>query len=99
VTSHRLRRLALSILALVALSVAAAGCSASIGSKKTLKTDQAETQIAESLNVEATVSCPEDVEVEEGGTFDCDVETADGETGVAHVTQKDDEGNIRWTVE
>ena len=53
----------------------------------------------EQLGGDVTVSCPEDVKVEKGATFDCEAtESGSGETAVVTVEQKDDEGNIRWKV-
>lgn len=42
-----------------------------------------------------TVTCPEDVEAEQGGTFRCTVRAVDGSQGRAVVTQQDDEGRVR----
>ncbi len=87
---------------LAVLALLAAGCSAEVSTSKTVNTGEAEKQIAKSLKdqqgITATVTCPDDVKAKKGATFDCKVKADSGETGTAHVTQKDDEGNIRWTV-
>lgn len=51
--------------------------------------------LAEEVGMAVTsADCPEDVEAEEGGKFDCDVEFEDGTSAVVTMVQKDDEGNI-----
>ncbi len=46
---------------------------------------------------EVKVTCPDEVEAKAGGTFECDVD-ADGNTATFLITQKDDNGNVRWEV-
>jgi hypothetical protein len=76
-------------------AVALAGCSPS-----TLDTAETERAIRASVterfdaSVEA-VTCPDDVEAEEGGTFRCTVRAADGSSGRAVVLQQDDENVVR----
>jgi hypothetical protein len=45
------------------------------------------------LSVNA-VTCPSDVKVEVGATFDCTATGQDGTSWVIHVTQRDDQGNV-----
>ncbi|MGF1604637.1 MAG: DUF4333 domain-containing protein [Thermosynechococcaceae cyanobacterium] len=42
------------------------------------------------------VTCPEDIKIEAENAFDCDIEAEDGQKLKAKVTQKDDEGNVKW---
>jgi hypothetical protein len=46
----------------------------------------------------ATVECPDDVDVETGGTFECTGTAESGETFTISVVQTDDQGNVRWEV-
>ena len=76
-------------------AVALAGCG-----EKVLNTDNAENEIVKGLEQQTNVknpkvSCPDDVEVKKGDTFQCKA-TAQGDTATIAVEQLDDEGNIRW---
>ncbi|WP_353866716.1 DUF4333 domain-containing protein [Svornostia abyssi] len=66
----------------------------------TLDTDKAETEITKELDKQvgtgAKVSCPDDVEVKKGDTFNCTATDPEGNKATIVVTQKDDEGNITW---
>jgi hypothetical protein len=53
-----------------------------------------ETLVAEAGLTVADVSCPDDVEAVEGGTFDCEVTTDDEVTFEMVVTMTDDEGTV-----
>lgn len=69
---------------------------------KKLNTQRAETEIEEGLrqqlDVQAVnVSCPEEVPIQAGLTFQCQVRSGQ-ETGRVDVTQQDDQGNIRWNL-
>lgn len=41
-----------------------------------------------------SVSCPDDVQPEAGGTFDCEAVDEEGITFTIRVTQSDDQGNV-----
>lgn len=65
---------------------------------RTLDTQGLEDQIADLLAERGgptvtEISCPEDVTVEEGGTFECTA-TGEGATWTIEVTQTDDEGHV-----
>jgi uncharacterized lipoprotein len=77
--------------AVAALSIVAlAGCG-----EKTLKTSQIEDQLKSQAGAAVkTVSCPDDVKAEKGGTFNCEVTLASGQKGQVKVTQTDDNGNV-----
>ncbi len=97
------RRRSAVVLALAAAAVGVAGCEASVSTGKTLNTGEAESQIAAGLSKQlggdVTVSCPDDVKVEKGATFDCEATAPDGgEQASVTVEQKDDQGNIRWSL-
>jgi hypothetical protein len=82
--------------AIVAAAAALGGCGTT-----TIDTDKAETEIQkgikEQTQVEATVSCPDDIEAKAKDTFECTATPKDGgEKATVTVTQKDDEGNITW---
>lgn len=84
------------ITAALAVTVLGAGCT------PTLDTEGLEEQILSLLeerggSAVTSVDCPEDVEAEAGGSFEC---TATGEDGewVVSVTQVDDEGNVEIEV-
>lgn len=84
--------------------VAAAACLALAGcGEETLDTGQIEDEIAPSIEEQTgtrdvSVECPDDIEAEEGGEFDCDVTARGGVEAAVTVTQEDDEGNVRWEV-
>ena len=44
------------------------------------------------------MTCPDDVKVEAGTSFTCEASDASGATMVLTVTQKNDQGNVRWSV-
>ena len=70
---------------------------------KTLKIDQLEPQLESQLDAQltttgVTVSCSSDVKAQTGATFDCTATLPNGDTITIRVTQKDDNGNVSWTV-
>lgn len=83
--------------ALIAIGLLAAACS------RTLDMDQVEIDLKAQAEKEfgtsgLTVTCPDDVKVEAGATFTCEASDPSGATMVLTVTQKDDQGNVRWSV-
>ena len=89
-------RLPAGLVLAVALAVAAglAGC----GTQK-LDVADAETTIGKRLTREAkakvTVTCPDDVKIKKGDTFNCTAKTTK-DTATVKVTQLDGEGRVRW---
>jgi len=82
---------------LAAVIVLAAACS------RPLDVDQLESELKDQVEEEfgttgLTVTCPDDVKAEAGSTFTCEASDASGATMVLTVTQKDDQGNVRWNV-
>lgn len=79
--------------------LAFAGCSFSTGGD-TLDTNKLESEVVKGikaqLNIDVTVSCPDDVKIEQGDVFECQAESADGNTAPVVVTQKDGDGNVDW---
>jgi len=76
------------------------GCSVSVGGDD-LDTGELEESIADGLmdeGVDAEVSCPDDIEAEEGGEFTCTATAPDGTTATVAVTQTNDDGDVRWRV-
>lgn len=77
------------------------GCSASINSD--LDTDKLQTIIASemksqlNLSEEPTVTCPDEVAIEQGNVFSCTA-ALNGESVQVQVTQDDDQGNVSWEV-
>ncbi|WP_299487893.1 DUF4333 domain-containing protein [Acaryochloris sp. IP29b_bin.137] len=72
-----------------------AACSTTLNTKKL--EDVLKKGLEDQNNTEiASVSCPEKIEIEEGDTFECDVEASDGSKASLTVTQQDDEGNVTW---
>jgi hypothetical protein len=81
-----------------AMSMLAIGCG-----EETLDQDDLQTTISDGLEKQVgtapeSVSCPDDVKVEQGGTFECTGTAPNGEEFTIDVTQKDDEGNIEFEV-
>ena len=86
------------LLAAPVAALALTGCGES-----TLDVDEIESQLAPKIEKETgtadvTVTCPDDVEAEEGGEFECALAAAGGIEAKVKVTQKDDEGNVTWRV-
>jgi hypothetical protein len=63
------------------------------GLERELKT-QIESQTGGTIR---SVECPADVELEEGGTFECTAEESNADHTIV-VTQVDDQGNLEWEV-
>jgi hypothetical protein len=83
----------------VAVLVVAAGCTRT----KTLDANQLDqmlaTKMQEQLGVQGvTVSCPDDVDVAAGGTFNCTATNPNGSTITIQVAQTDDQGNVTFKV-
>lgn len=57
-------------------------------------------EIAAQAGGEWTVTCPDDIPIEQGLTANCEATSADGQSVMVNVTQTDDQGNVTWeTVE
>ncbi len=86
-------------LAAALLGLALGGCSVSVGGD-TLDSagleEEIRKEIAKEVDGEIQVSCPEDVKMKEGHTFQCTATADDGSTRQVQVTQKDGEGNVRF---
>lgn len=80
------------------LALAVAGCGTT-----TLDTGEVEdevTELAEDRDLQVDdVTCPDDIEAEEGDEFDCDVELEGGEEIEAQVTQRNDDGDVRIRID
>jgi hypothetical protein len=92
-----MRRL-LAVVAIVPIALAAAGCS------KKIDTDKAERSIKAGLESKtggrvaiASVTCPDDVDVEKGKRFDCTVKGMNGRTATVTVVQTDDKGSVTYS--
>jgi hypothetical protein len=85
------------LVTVVALAAAAASCTKPLdttGLQSTLK-QQLEAELGTTgLNV----SCPTDVKVQAGGTFQCSVTKSGTATLTIDVTQSDDRGHVTWSV-
>ncbi len=79
----------------VSLASLLAACSPTLNTGKLEDEIQKGIEEQTDINV-SSISCPTNVELEEGDTFDCDVEASDDTTFTVTVTQKDDEGNVIW---
>ena len=85
------------VAALIALGLLAAACS------RTLDMTQVESDLKAQAEEEfgtsgLTVTCPNDVKVEAGTSFTCEASDASGATMVHTVFQKNDHGDVRWSV-
>ena len=83
---------------LVTALLLVAGCGDS-----TIDADKLEGEIAPGVEEQTgtrdvEVSCPDDIEAEEGGEFECDLTAEGGIEAKVAVTQEDDDGNVRWRV-
>lgn len=79
----------------VSLASLLAACSSTLNTGKLEDEIQKGIEGQTDINV-SSISCPKDVELEEGDIFDCDVEASDDTQFTVTVTQKDDEGNVTW---
>lgn len=75
-----------------------AGCG-----ETTLNAEELESEIAPEVEQQTgtrnvSVSCPDDIEAQEGGEFECDLSAPGGITAKVAVTQEDDDGNVSWRV-
>lgn len=89
-------RMLLGLLAVGALLLA--GC----GTKR-LNTDKLEGKIKQGIEQQAgvkvkTVNCPSNVKVKKGDVFTCTAETSTGQKARVTVTQRDDKGNVNYSV-
>jgi hypothetical protein len=80
------------------LALGFAGC----GEKK-LNTSKLEDKIKQGIEQQAgvkvkSVSCPGDVKIKKGATFNCRATTTSGQTAPVQVSQKDDKGNVTYQV-
>jgi hypothetical protein len=85
-----------SLAGLALLAAAAGGC----GTDK-IDTDRAERAIRAGITRQtglkiASVSCPAEVEVRQGDTFNCVARATNGQRARVEVTQRDDEGGVTW---
>ena len=86
----------LAVVGALAASLVLAACGT-----ETLDNADLESQLTEQLSADAgvdpaqvSVSCPEDVEIEQGGEFECTLTAPDGDEVRVEVTMTDDEGNV-----
>jgi hypothetical protein len=86
----------LAVVGALAASIAFAACGT-----ETLDNADLESQLTEQLSADAgvdpaqvSVSCPEDVEIEQGGEFECTLTAPNGDEVRVEVTMTDDEGNV-----
>lgn len=68
---------------------------------ETIDSDELETQLTDQLSTDAgvdpadvSVSCPDDIEIEEGREFECTLIAPDGDEVRVDVTLTDDEGRF-----
>ena len=91
------RRRAFALVALpAALALSACG-------SKMLNTDKLETSIKQGLQQQTgvrikSVSCPDKIKLEAGGTFNCTAVTTGGDRATVRVVQQDDQGHVRYQV-
>ena len=100
-----MKTLRTSVAALVAaLPLLLVACEGSVEvGGRILEGDDLEAEITDSLEEEvgqrpASIDCPDEVDVEEGGTFECALTADDGSTATVVVTMTDDEGSYEYEV-
>jgi hypothetical protein len=76
---------------------------AAVACSKSLDTPGLETELGSQLNTKLeatgiTVDCPDDIDAESGGEFDCTGTVPDAGTLTIHVTQTDSDGHVTWEV-
>ncbi|MEO8423401.1 MAG: DUF4333 domain-containing protein [Actinomycetota bacterium] len=75
----------------------------SVACSKSLDIDGLEKELGSQLNTQLeatgiTVACPDGIDAESGGEFDCTGTVPDAGTLTIHVKQTDDEGHVTWEV-
>jgi len=87
----------------LSLALACVGCSLL---PKPLDMPGLEAQFVDQMNakfkdagVTFTVDCPEHVNAESGGTFDCTATSSGGDTVILHVTQTDRDGHVTYILD
>jgi hypothetical protein len=55
--------------------------------------------VQEQSDVRVEVACPDQVDWEKGGSFECDVTDEEGRTKTAKVTMLDEDGQVDWRIE
>ena len=58
--------------------------------------DTVASQLNEQVGGDWTVTCPEDIPMQQGLTANCEATSADGQSVMINVTQTDDQGNVSW---
>jgi hypothetical protein len=86
----------------LAAAVAAVPALSACGTK-VLNTDKLEPTIKQGLEQQAgvrikSVSCPDKVKLEAGGTFNCTALTTGGDRASVKVVQQDDKGHVSYQV-
>jgi hypothetical protein len=94
-----MRRVVAVVAIVVPIALAVAGCS-----KKKIDTDKAERSIKAGLQSKsdgrvaiASVTCPDNVDIEKGKRFDCTVKGTNGRTATVTVVQTDDKGSVTYS--
>jgi len=83
----------LPLLLLAAVAVPLAGCAREIDSAKAERSIAR--TVADQVGAEVrSVECPDGLTAEKGDTFECTVTGADGSSGTAQVTERDDRGTV-----
>lgn len=59
---------------------------------------QIATEFQRQRGVTVSVNCPRAIAAEAGNVFSCTVTAPNGDEAEAEVTQRDDEGNVRWRI-
>lgn len=81
----------------VSLASLLAACSPTLNTGKL--EDEIKKTVEEQTDIDvSSISCPSNVELAEGDTFDCEVKASDDTKSSVTVTQKDDEGNVTLKV-
>jgi uncharacterized protein DUF4333 len=74
---------------------------AAVACTKTIDSTSLESSIKSQLATKgvpgATVTCPDDIKAEKGGTFTCTA-SAQGQTVTLDITQTDDQGHVTFKV-
>lgn len=86
-----------ALCAAAVLTVLATGCS------QTIDGSDIEREVAAGVDdlqgVEVEVSCPDDIETEDGGTFTCTATDSEGTEEDVNVVQQDADGNVKWNMD
>lgn len=85
------------VIFVTAAAVLLAACSSSLNADDL--NEEISAQLQSEFDVDVVVECPDDIEAEEGASFECTARDEEGNSLSLQVVQSDDQGNVDWTMD